>query len=377
MPFAKAADMLTRFTGTPLSASTALRHTETIGLAYDAVQLAEVEQIERDWPQAPPGPQKLLLSVDGAFVPLLHGEWAEVKTLAVGEVGQAHLVKGEVVVPTLKLSYFSRLSDAQTFQRLTLGELHRRGLERALEAACVGDGAEWIVGFAEYHCPEALQIVDFAHAAGRVCEIGEAVLGSGHASLAAWRERRLHQLKHGEPGELLKELKEFAKEHLEEERVAHNLAYLEKRVEQIAYRRFAEAGWPIGSGMVESANKVVVEARMKGAGMHWSRASVDGMLALRNAVCNDRWEEAWERSAERIREEGVVRREITAKQKQTAEQKAEVQQECGEVNQPAIEVAQANEEAPQEGVKRKPAADHPWRRTNYATKARMVQAAAS
>jgi hypothetical protein len=36
------------------------------------------------------------------------------------------------------------------------------------------------------------------------------------------------------------------------------------------YPMYQEAGWPIGSGSVESANKVVVEARLKGAGMRLS-----------------------------------------------------------------------------------------------------------
>ena len=51
-------------------------------------------------------------------------------------------------------------------------------------------------------------------------------------------------------------------------------------------------GWPMGSGAVESGNKVVVEARLKGAGMHWARANVNPMVALRNAICSERWEEA-------------------------------------------------------------------------------------
>jgi hypothetical protein len=33
------------------------------------------------------------------------------------------------------------------------------------------------------------------------------------------------------------------------------------------YPTYQEAGWPIGSGSVESANKLVVEARLKGVGM--------------------------------------------------------------------------------------------------------------
>jgi hypothetical protein len=51
------------------------------------------------------------------------------------------------------------------------------------------------------------------------------------------------------------------------------------------YPTFQTQGWPIGSGSVESVNKLVVEARLKGAGMHWSRPQVNPMLALRNIVC--------------------------------------------------------------------------------------------
>ncbi len=46
--------------------------------------------------------------------------------------------------------------------------------------------------------------------------------------------------------------------------------------------------------MVESANKVVVQARLKGAGMHWEPLHVNPMLALRTAACSERWDEAWQ-----------------------------------------------------------------------------------
>src|SRR5712691_2602312 len=55
------------------------RHTETAGAASVAWQTAEVERIERTLPAAAPGAPCQLLSADGAMVPLVHGEWAEVK----------------------------------------------------------------------------------------------------------------------------------------------------------------------------------------------------------------------------------------------------------------------------------------------------------
>jgi hypothetical protein len=73
------------------------------------------------------------------------------------------------------------------------------------------------------------------------------------------------------------------------------VAYRDARWSQIQYAQFRAAGYPIGSGAVESANKLVVEARLKSSGMHWARANVNPMVALRAAACSDRWAESWAR----------------------------------------------------------------------------------
>ncbi len=78
----------------------AQQHTEAAGTAYVAVQTAEVERLERETPVPPAGPAKQCLSADGAMVPLVGGEWAEVKTLVIGEVAAPVLdaKRGEEVV---------------------------------------------------------------------------------------------------------------------------------------------------------------------------------------------------------------------------------------------------------------------------------------
>ena len=138
--------MLERFTRVTVSESATQRHTEAVGLAYEAVQLLECEHIEEHWPEVAAGQDKLVVSVDGAFVPVLHAEWAEVKTLVVGELGEPTIVDGQTVVATHRHSYFSRVAEAERFQRLTFGELYRRGVETAEQLASVSDGAEWIQG---------------------------------------------------------------------------------------------------------------------------------------------------------------------------------------------------------------------------------------
>lgn len=72
-----------------------------------------------------------------------------------------------------------------------------------------------------------------------------------------------------------------------------SLEYLHRRADQLWYAECRALGYPIGSGAVESANKLAVEARPKGAGMHWAPRHVNPLLALRCMACSCRWEEGW------------------------------------------------------------------------------------
>ena len=94
------------------------------------------------------------------------------------------------------------------------------------------------------------------------------------------------------------------------------------------YPLFRRAGWPIGSGMVESANKLVVEARLKGTGMRWERTNVNPMLALRNGVCNDRWLETWQTANQQCRERRTQRRHQRASSDKTLTKDAQARSGC-------------------------------------------------
>jgi hypothetical protein len=256
------------------------------------VQEEEVKRIEQELPLAPAGTDKMLLSVDGAMVPLVGGEWTEVKTLVLGAIGEPEWEGGEWKVHASELSYFSRLMEAESFGRAALGETHRRGVETASQVVAVTDGALWEQGFIDYHREDAARILDFPHAAEYVAQMGSAVWGDETATTKEWLSKQLHTLKHEGPKDVLSELRMLVQDHPELPELSESLAYLEKREAHMQYPMCLAQGWPIGSGAVESGNKVVVEARLKGAGMHWARDNVNPMLALRNALCSGRWAEA-------------------------------------------------------------------------------------
>jgi hypothetical protein len=308
MPFGRAVEVLGDFLGIQVSQIVAQNYTETAGAIYVQMQEEEVARLEREMPEAARGADRMQISADGAMLPLLHGLWSEVRTLVIGEVQPAVQEKGEWVVHTRNLSYFSRKVSAQAFQRLALIEMHRRGVEQAKEVAAVMDGADWEQSFVDFHCPQAVRILDFAHAAEHINQIGEFLHGEHTPESQVWLKEHLHRLKHEGPDQLLAEVENLQRHYPKAEILSSNLAYLKKRKAQIQYPLFQAQGWPIGSGMVESGNKLVVQARLKGAGMHWAAEHLNPMLALRNILCSGRWKQDWPQIETRLRQQTQQRR---------------------------------------------------------------------
>jgi hypothetical protein len=293
MPFEEATNELQATLGIQVSASTVRR------LTLQAGAITEQIQTEQSQPQHAcsrfPLPHeepacRLAMSCDGGMVPLRGGVWAEVKTLVIGEV-LAQIQQGTTARTTAH-SYFSRMTDAATFADLASVEIERRGIERAQEVCAVQDGAQWLQGFVDGHRPDAVRILDFAHAAEYLGQIAEQAQQAGHPLPKQWLSVLLHQLKHHGPNRVLLHL-ERLKQRRPLSSITDALRYLRKREAQMQYPRFQAEGWPIGSGMVESAHKIVMQSRLKGAGMHWEPANVNPMLALRDALRNGRWKETW------------------------------------------------------------------------------------
>jgi hypothetical protein len=68
-------------------------------------------------------------------------------------------------------------------------------------------------------------------------------------------------------------------------------AYLTPRRAQLAYPAGVAAGYPMGSGLAESACKRLGTARMKGAGRRWTISGAQAVATLRRLVLSDRWHE--------------------------------------------------------------------------------------
>jgi hypothetical protein len=295
-PFRDAAAVLAELTGLALSPETVRHHTLAAGRALRAAEDAAVATVERTRAAAEPveaAPGTLLAEADGTMVRFLDG-WHEVK---VGVVG------GWADETIQAPSYVAAREPAEAFGGRLLAEAARRGaLEvvgwaggltgRALavlpEAVALGDGAAWIWALADEHLDRRVEIVDYWHAVEHLHALATALFGEGERATAWARARAGELLTHGAEAVLarLRDVRPPTPEAADALRVERG--YFTKHAERMQYPLFRDDGLPIGSGAIEAAAGHVVQQRMKRAGMRWSDAGGDALLALRARVRSHR-----------------------------------------------------------------------------------------
>ena len=84
MPFQRASEVMEDLLGITVNKNVGQQYTERAGAAYEQLQNEAVDELEKKATLAPAGAARMQISADGAMVPLLHGIWAEVRTLVIG-----------------------------------------------------------------------------------------------------------------------------------------------------------------------------------------------------------------------------------------------------------------------------------------------------
>jgi len=110
--------------------------------------------------------------------------------------------------------------------------------------------------------------------------------GFAEAKYVPWAERICALLEEGKSGEVLRELNPN-----ENYSNCVNLYhYITMHCGHINYPEYKRKGYFCGSGAVESGNKVVLQKRLKQAGMRWEAESAQYLLTLKSKYESDRLE---------------------------------------------------------------------------------------
>jgi hypothetical protein len=191
-------------------------------------------------------------------------------------------------------SYRAGIWPAEEFQKHQWAEAVNRGIEQAQRLVSVNDGAPWIWNIIQWCYPGAVEILDWPHAIEYLGRVADAIYGEGSLESADWMEEVKGKLWCGEVEAVQAKVAELEGVNNQSDEVIRRAqAYLKEHQERMRYNIFRECGYPIGSGVVESACKTVVEQRLKQAGMRWSIEGAQVILALRSSLLSDRWDEMW------------------------------------------------------------------------------------
>jgi hypothetical protein len=173
-------------------------------------------------------------------------------------------------------------------------EAVRRGFARAARRAVLGDGAPWIWNLATELFPDAVQIVDLFHAKQHLSDVAKAIYGPHTDRARQWARERHDELDAGTLDAVLRALQPHA---VANDEARKCVEYVERNRERMRYPEFKAAGLCTSTGVVEAGCKVAIGTRCKRAGMHWTVAGVDAIIALRCCKLSGRFEDFWERRA--------------------------------------------------------------------------------
>jgi hypothetical protein len=264
----------------------------TLEHARRAGQILEKEYAQSYRSLPAQGPEIIIAQADGSMLCTVPAgrprtgarprEWQEIRLLA----AQPH--------ESLTTTYAATFGSVQEAGRRWGHVARSAGRALASRLHVVADGAEWIaLQSRAVFGADATLLTDFYHVSEY---LAGAAPGCRCAQPAAWRHTQQKRLRRGAHALVIAELATWREpDTVPEEnapvRAAHR--YLNNRLETLDYPAALAAGLPIGSGLIESGHKHVLQARLKLSGSSWLQENAEAIAQLRVLRANDRWADLW------------------------------------------------------------------------------------
>lgn len=249
------------------------------------------------WRQIPaPDSEVMNVSCDGTMINIRGEGWKEVKAVTISAVEAAVGLERdeEKEIRLTRHSYRAGLWEAKDFAKQQWAEGCRRGLEKTRQIVSVNDGAAWIWLIIAMCYAPCVEIIDWWHAVEKIWDAAHSLWGQDEAQTKAWVAQQKDRLWAGQRRQLLQQVRQVCPRGQPlPDKVWTLISYVFHNRRRMDYVTYRQAGYPVGSGSVESGCKVVVQERMKQAGMRWSRPGAQAMLAWRSILLSDRWDEVW------------------------------------------------------------------------------------
>lgn len=289
---------------------------QTGGIAVSARQIQRMVQrvgsAAQQWQERPAQPGScdapvMYASADGTGVPMVpeelegrRGKQADGKAktcqVYLGCVFTQHKTdeEGHPVRDWESTTYISGFKSIDEFGPALRQEAIRRGMGTAGKVVLLIDGAAGLENMGKLNFKDCVQIVDFYHAMEHAGKVLEALIGKNHPEYKKRLHRWAKRLLKDKVEALIKESRKECEGQPQEQAVEEALGYFVRNVTRMQYGTFRQAGYFIGSGVVEAGCKTVIGGRCKQSGMFWSKPGAENILALRCIHSSRRMNEFWQ-----------------------------------------------------------------------------------
>jgi len=288
---------------------------QTGGISVSARQIQRMVQrvggAAHQWQQRSAQPGRceapiMYVSADGTGVPMVPEELtgrrgkqadgtAKTRQVYLGCVFTQHKTdeKGHPVRDWESTTYVSSFQPIDEFGPCLRQEAIGRGMGTAGKVVLLIDGAAGLENMGKQNFKDSVQIVDFYHAMEHAGKVVEALIGKSHPDYKTRQRRWAKRLLKNKVVALIKETRQECSGRAQEQAVEEALGYFVRNVSRMQYGTFREAGYFIGSGVVEAGCKTVIGGRCKQSGMFWSKSGAENVLALRCIHSSRRMADFW------------------------------------------------------------------------------------
>lgn len=189
----------------------------------------------------------------------------------------------------LKREYVSFIGSVQDFRAHFLALALRSGYGHYRETILLSDGATWIRSLKEEVFPDAQQILNLFHLKENTYAFAKAIFHADPVKYNPWAEDICNQLEDGKWQQVLRSLAPY-RDMQAGAGFVNLYTYIDNNKNNIDYPLYKRNGWFVGSGTIESSNKIVMQNRLKPQGVRWNTTTAQYMLSLKAKLESGLWD---------------------------------------------------------------------------------------
>jgi len=294
LPFETAAETFKRCTADTLSADHMFETTNRIANHFDILDFCPTkDEIEQKIDELSRGKFRrpvMMIAIDGAHAPTRpepsawkgkrgKGEWKEAKGFRV------YLIDSNKIIHLIS---WHQIQNDKEFAE-ALRTIKDAGLipEDTVRLCAIADGASWIWNRVREIFPTIKLVLDFFHCSEYIHDLANIQYGKGSRKAQEWVEATFVRLFHNHVSDVICGIKRMEASSPEaKEKIKDVLRYLSNHKDKMDYGAAKRAGYHIGSGAIESANKFIGHVRLKRSGAWWYKTNANNILKLRCAKYN-------------------------------------------------------------------------------------------